>query len=81
MRDVQHHRMAKPLLVQIQDAWRVASDDGMSMVALLGRSGLALDISVLSRKLSGTVAMRIEECEALAVALGIEVKAGKRRAS
>ena len=74
--------MAKSLLQQIRDAWEVAHAGGLTMVELLKRSELAFDVSVLSRKLSGAVSLRTEECEALATALGIEVRTGKgRRAS
>ena len=79
---VQDSGMRKSLLQQIQDAWEIAHGDGLTMVELLRRSKLALDVSVLSRKLSGAVALRTEECESLAAALGVEVSTGKgRRAS
>ena len=52
------------------------------MVELLKRSKLDMDVSVLSRKLSGAVATRTDELDALAEALDAEIRTGKaRRAS
>lgn len=48
------------------------------MAMLLDRADLPFDVSVLSRKLSGSVALRTNECEALAEALGVEVSTGRR---
>lgn len=48
------------------------------MTMLLDRASLPCDVSVLSRKLSGSVALRTNECEALAEALGVEVSAGRK---
>jgi len=51
---------------QLRDAW---IESGLSLEELLAKSKLELDISSFSRKLAGKQVMRIEEAEAIAVAL------------
>jgi transcriptional regulator with XRE-family HTH domain len=60
----------RTIVEQIRDAWK--SRD-WSAKELLERSGLTLDRSTLERKLRGEVAMRTDEAQRLADALGITI--------
>lgn len=64
----------KTLAQQLHEAW---IESGLTLAALIEKSGLALDEPNLSRKLRGKQKMRTEEAEALAHALRVEITAGR----
>jgi transcriptional regulator with XRE-family HTH domain len=64
----------KPIAEQLREAFEAS---GWSVRELLDKSGLSIDRSSLSRKLSGQLRTKTEEAEAIARALGVLVTAGR----
>lgn len=60
----------RTLLGQLQDAF---ARKEMSLAELLRKSGLDMNVSNLSRRMSGEVPFRLEEAEAVAVALDVRL--------
>lgn len=58
---------------QLRAAWEASE---LTLDQLLARAGLDMTRVSLSRKLRGEQILTTEECEALALALGVEVSTG-----